>query len=159
MEITDYISQQQRITTLYDSLANPNLPDDLARSYMREFRELTGITSESGQITFYASPPVNKVDEFIEGAYRVTMLIGLSMMIVPIVFIVRDHIRFKRALKKQTPVQKRLDWLLDEERVASYTNEQFKVAMAEVSALLANKALGLLSQDELEKVQAQICEG
>ena len=159
MEVTEYITQQQRITELYESLANKDLPDDLARPYMHEFLELTGITAESGGITFYASSPPNKLDEFIEGAYRITMLVGLGMMVIPIVFIVKDHIRYKRALKKSSVVQARIDWLLDEERLASYTTEQFKIAMAEASALLANKALGLLSKDDLEKVQAQICEG
>lgn len=157
MEVTEYITQQQRITELYDSLANPNLPDDLARSYMREFRELTGITAESGQITFYGASPASKLDRIVDVSYKVSILLSAAMVVVPVALIIRDHIRFKRAMRK-SPVQERLDYILDEEQVKNYTTKQFQVAMAEASALLANRAMGLLSQEELEKVQAEICD-
>ena len=154
------VSKEERVGELYRALANPMLPADLSRTYMHEFTELTGMGKESGigQIMFLnenSKVETTTVDNLIIAGYKVLLVIGVAMIVIPIAQLIHMEIKFRR---QKSSVQRRIEYLCDSERVKSYTTDEFNAAMAEASALLASKALGLLSQEELLRVQAEICD-
>jgi len=150
------ISKEERIKELYYELADPNLDGPIARLHMAEYLHLTQ-KSDDGYWLFLTKDQVKSIAEILIAHERLRSVklfasVGLALIAGAYVF-------SKSSLfKKPNPVQDRLDYLLDENRVSTYTTEEFKVVMAEASALLANTAMGLLSEEELLKVQAEICD-
>jgi len=150
-------NKEERIAELYNALGNPDLEGAMARVYMSEYLYLTGNHTENGAWIFLTREQITSIGAHLVArerfeVFRFVAAVGLGLVAGAYVF-------SKSSLfKKPNPVQDRLDYLLDEDRVRAYTTEEFKVAMAEASALLANKAMGLLSEEELLKVQAEICD-
>jgi len=137
------ITKEERIGDLYRSLANPNLPDDLARTYMHEFTDLTGLGPKSGvgSIMFLnenSKVETTTLDNLIIGGYKILFVIGVAMIVIPIAQLIHMEIKFRRE-KRLTAIEKRLKWLTDPVQIRGWTDEEFNTAMVEIGALAAGE--------------------
>ena len=134
------ITKEERVGELYRALANPMLPADLSRQYMHEFTELTGMGKESGigQIMFLnenSKVETTTVDNLISMGYKIMLVIGVAMIVIPIGQLVLMEIKRQRNLRLNA-VEKRLKWLTNKNRIKNYTDEEFNTAMVEIAALV-----------------------
>jgi len=129
----------ERIAELYTSLSNPDLSDDLARSYIHEYIDLTGMVPKDGSVLFLDTFKPNKLDLFIERVYPFGMLLGLGIIFGTVIYILKEEVWDKRKSEDDLRREARLQILLDPDLIREASTEEFQATIAEVLALTATK--------------------
>ena len=75
------------------------------------------------------------VDNLIIMGYKIMLVIGVAMIVIPIGQLVLMEIKRQRNLRLNA-VEKRLKWLTNKNRIKNYTDEEFNTAMVEIAALV-----------------------
>lgn len=129
-EMLMQVDRDARVGELYASLSNPKLPHDLAKIYMKEYRELTGIEGESGSLVF-----INIGAVLADQKHELRMQM-LKIALFGVLFLGGvAYIRWVR--KSKTPAEERLEYITDPIRIKNMTSAQFHDAVAEVQEIMS----------------------
>ena len=130
------ITKDERIAQLQKSIMDPRVPAKMARLDMSELLYLTK-RDEDGAWFFLTKGEMCAMRAHFETIAKIetvrkALIIGGGILIIAGIF---NKWR-KPKEEERSPRMERIFYLLDDDRAEAYTDEEFKVAMAEVSALL-----------------------